>query len=173
MIPEDRVELGLFNLRPLLENIAIISNQDSLFHLKHEKEKKLVEKMVNTLNIITEGFEQAAGYLSGGNQQKTVIARWMLSNANIFIFDEPTKGVDIGAKEQIYDLIIELAKANKGILMVSSDMPELISMSDRIAVMREHKLVDIIDSQEVEEHQLLEIFLGIENNGGNDNEKNK
>lgn len=173
MIPEDRVDLGLFNLRSLLENIAIISNQDSLLHLKHKREKKLVEKMVDSLNIITEGFEQAAGYLSGGNQQKTVIARWMLSNADIFIFDEPTKGVDIGAKEQIYDLIIELAKKDKGILMVSSDMPELISMSDRIAVMREHKLVDIISSQAVEEHQLLEIFLGIENNGGNDDEKDR
>lgn len=173
MIPEDRVELGLFNLRSLLENIAIISNQGSLLYLKHKKEKELVEKMVNKLNIITEGFEQAAGYLSGGNQQKTLISRWILSKADIFIFDEPTKGVDIGAKEQIYDLIIELAKNGKAILMVSSDMPELISMSDRIAVMRENELVDIINSQEVEEHQLLEIFLGIENKGGYDNEKNK
>jgi ribose transport system ATP-binding protein len=171
MIPEDRVELGLFNLRSILENIAIISNQDTTVYINHEKEKKLVQKMIDTLNIVTEGFEKAAGYLSGGNQQKTVIARWLLSNADIFIFDEPTKGVDIGAKEQIYNLITELAKDGKGILMVSSDMPELISMSDRIAVMREQKLVDIIPAQEVEEHQLLEIFLGIENNGGNNHAK--
>jgi ribose transport system ATP-binding protein len=172
MIPEDRVEQGLFNLRSILENIAIISNQNSTLYINHDKEKELVKKMIDTLNIVTEGFEKAVGYLSGGNQQKAVIARWLLSNADIFIFDEPTKGVDIGAKEQIYDLITELAKNGKGILMVSSDMPELISMSDRIAVMREHKLVDIISSQEVNEHQLLEIFLGIGNDGGNDYEKN-
>lgn len=171
MIPEDRVEEGLLNLRSVLENIAIISNHDSFIYIRHEKEKKLVKKMINTLNIVTEGLDQSVGYLSGGNQQKTVIARWLLSKADIFIFDEPTKGVDIGAKEQIYDLITELAKDAKGIIMVSSDMPELISMSDRIAVMRENKLVDIISSQKVDEHQLLEIFLGIENNGGNNNEK--
>jgi len=171
MIPEDRVEQGLLNLRSVLENIAIISNQDSLLYLNHEKEKELVQQMIDTLNIVTEGLDKAAGYLSGGNQQKTVIARWLLSKADIFIFDEPTKGVDIGAKEQIYDLITELAQEGKGILMVSSDMPELISMSDRIAVMRENSLVDIIPAAETDEHQLLEIFLGIENNGGNDNAK--
>lgn len=171
MIPEDRVEQGLLSLRSILENVAIISNQDSLLYIKHQKEKQLVQKMIDTLNIVTEGLEQAVGYLSGGNQQKAVIARWLLSKAEVFIFDEPTKGVDIGAKEQIYDLISELAKDGKGILMVSSDMPELISMSDRIAVMRERKLVEIISSQEVDEHQLLEIFLGIENNGGNGHEK--
>lgn len=166
MIPEDRVEMGLFSLRSLLENTAIISNSKSNIFLNHKKEKSLVNNMINKLNIVTEGFEQAVGYLSGGNQQKTVIARWLLSEADIFIFDEPTKGVDIGAKEQIYDLIVDLAKQGKGILMVSSDMPELISMSDRIAVMRENKLVNILDAEEVEEHVLLEEFLGVANNGG-------
>jgi ribose transport system ATP-binding protein len=85
----------------------------------------------------------------------------MLSNASVFIFDEPTKGVDIGAKEEIYRLMVELAKAGKSILMVSSDMPELISMSDRIAVMRNGELVTIVDAKGVTEQKLLGYFLGI------------
>jgi ribose transport system ATP-binding protein len=106
-------------------------------------------------------MEQPIGFLSGGNQQKVILGRWLLSRAQVFIFDEPTKGVDIGAKEQIYELMVMLAKEGKAILMVSSDMPELISMSDRIAVMRHGELVTIVNSKAVTEHQLLEFFLGI------------
>ena len=110
--------------------------------------------------IVTAGLWQPIGFLSGGNQQKAILARWLLSNAHVFIFDEPTKGVDIGAKQQIYELMVELAKEGKGILMVSSDMPELISVSDRIVVMREGRLVTTVKSNTVTEHELLGYFLG-------------
>jgi ribose transport system ATP-binding protein len=113
---------------------------------------------------------QPVGFLSGGNQQKTILARWLLSNAQVLIFDEPTKGVDIGAKEQIYKLMVELAKQGKSILMVSSDIPELTSVSDRIAVMRDGELVTIVNSKDVTEQELLGYFLGIHHSGGATND---
>ena len=102
---------------------------------------------------------------SGGNQQKVILARWLLSKAQIFIFDEPTKGVDIGAKEQIYDLMVQLTQLGKSILMVSSDIPELLSISDRIGVMRNGELATVFAAKDVTEHELIASFLGINENG--------
>jgi len=164
MIPEDRKVLGLFDLRSLLENITIVVNETSGPVLDHRRENAVVQEIVNRLHIVAAGIRQVAGFLSGGNQQKAILARWLLSKAQILIFDEPTKGVDIGAKEQIYNLMVQLAKDGKGILMVSSDMPELISLSTRIAVMREGKLVVTLHSKEVTEQELLGYFLGIHDN---------
>ena len=93
------------------------------------------------------------------------MARWLLSQAQIFIFDEPTKGVDIGAKAQIYDLMVQLTQAGKSILMVSSDIPELVAMSDRIAVMRNGELVTVLAAKDVTEQELIGSFLGINENG--------
>ena len=162
MIPEDRRSLAMFDLRPLLENIAIVDNEANHQLLNHAQENNAVQALVNRLHILTAGIKQRVGSLSGGNQQKSILARWLLSNARVFIFDEPTKGVDIGAKQQIYQLMVELIKSGKSILMVSSDMPELISMSDRIAVMRNGELVSILNAKGVTERELLEKFLGID-----------
>jgi ribose transport system ATP-binding protein len=161
MIPEDRKSLGLFELRPLLENVAIVHNELRMPLLNHTEENRSVKELVNHLHIVSAGVNQPVGSLSGGNQQKTMLARWMLSNASVFIFDEPTKGVDIGAKEEIYRRMVELVKAGRSILMVSSDMPELISMSDRIAVMRNGELITVVEAKSATEQQLLEYFLGI------------
>jgi ribose transport system ATP-binding protein len=170
MIPEDRKVLGLFDLRSVLENIAIVSNETSRLVLNHRDENSAVEELIGRLHIVTAGIRQPVGFLSGGNQQKAILARWLLSKAQVFIFDEPTKGVDIGAKEQIYGLMVKLAGEGKSILMVSSDMPELISVSDRIAVMRKGKLVTIMNSKDVTEEELLGYFLGIHDNGGKTND---
>jgi ribose transport system ATP-binding protein len=169
MIPEDRKVLGLFDLRSVLENIAIVTNETHGLVLNRRQENTAVEELVKRLHIVTAGISQAVGFLSGGNQQKAILARWLLSKAQVFIFDEPTKGVDIGAKEQIYDLMVNLAKEGKSILMVSSDMPELISLSTRIAVMRGGKLVTTVYSKDVTEQELLGYFLGIHNDGGGSN----
>ncbi len=109
MIPEDRKLLGLFDLRSVLENIALVTNETNGLILNRRRENTAVEELVERLRIVAAGIRQAIGFLSGGNQQKAILARWLLSNAQIFIFDEPTKGVDIGAKEQIYDLMVKLA----------------------------------------------------------------
>ena len=166
MIPEDRKGLGLFDLRSVLENMAIVKNELSLPVLNHREEKEAVQELIARLRIGAAGMGQQVGFLSGGNQQKTIVARWLLSGAQILIFDEPTKGVDIGAKAQIYGLMVELAKAGKGILMVSSEIPELISMSDRIAVMRHGELVATVDAKAVTQEELLGYFLGISDTEG-------
>ncbi len=161
MVTENRKANALFLDRPSVENILLVSNEmDRGPLLKARKEKKQFADMVDKLNIVLTGPEQEMGSLSGGNQQKTVIARWLLSNCRVFIFDEPTKGVDIGAREEIYKLMVELAKDGCYIIMISSDMPELLSMSDRIGVMREGMLTHIV--QDVREEELLQYFLGVE-----------
>jgi ribose transport system ATP-binding protein len=160
MLTEDRKALGLFDLRPVLENMAIVSNEAGGPVLNTRREISAVGALIRRLKIVTAGIWQPIGFLSGGNQQKAILARWLLTDAQVFIFDEPTKGVDIGAKQQIYELMVELAKEGKGILMVSSDMPELISVSDRIAVMREGRLVTTVRATDVTEHELLGYFLG-------------
>jgi ribose transport system ATP-binding protein len=161
MIPEDRKREGLMMSRSVLENIAIIQNEAGGLMLDLKKERTLIRDMVTRLSIATSSGLKPVGQLSGGNQQKVIIARWLDSGAEVFIFDEPTKGVDIGAKKQIYDLIVSLAEMGKGIMMVSSDMTELISMSDRIVIIRANAIVDIVDAKLATEQNLVEAFLGI------------
>ena len=98
--------------------------------------------------------------LSGGNQQKTIIARCVMDPGDVYIFDEPTKGVDVGAKEEIYKHILALAKKDKFVIIISSDMPELLSMSDRIGIMCGGKLVDIVNAEETTEDELMRKYLG-------------
>jgi ribose transport system ATP-binding protein len=165
MIPEDRKLQGLFDLRSVLENIVIVDNETNVLFLNHRHESVAVGDLIDRLHLVTQGAQQPAGHLSGGNQQKVVLARWLMSKAQIFIFDEPTKGVDIGAKAQIYDLMVQLTQLGKSILMVSSDIPELVSMSDRIAVMRNGELVTVFAAQDVTEQELIGSFLGINDDG--------
>lgn len=100
-------------------------------------------------------------FLSGGNQQKVVLAKWFATAGDIFIFDEPTRGIDVGAKEEIYKIMTQLLQDGKSIIMVSSDMPELIAMSDRIMVMRNGKMVTEIDKkEEINEENILNYSIG-------------
>ena len=165
MIPEDRKLQGLFDLRSVLENIVIVDNETSALFLNHRHESVAVGDLIDRLHIVTAGVQQPVGYLSGGNQQKVILARWLLSKAQLFIFDEPTKGVDIGAKAQIYDIMVQLTLLGKSILMVSSDIPELLSMSDRIAVMRNGELATVFAAKDVTEQELIGYFLGTNENG--------
>lgn len=159
LITEDRKMYALFIDRSVKENIAVVANElDKNPFLKKAQESSSVEGMVRSLHIALADMEQPVGDLSGGNQQKTVIARWMLSRGRVFIFDEPSKGVDIGAREEIYKLMVGLAKEGNYIIMISSDMPELLSMSDRIGVMREGRMTHILGK--VPEEELIKYFLG-------------
>lgn len=153
LVSEDRKGEGLFLIRSARENLTISKNDNSFF-LNLRKEKGIVDKSIQQLKIKVFSQEQEVGNLSGGNQQKVVISRWLLEDGDVYIFDEPTKGVDVGAREEIYKLIEKLAKEQKIVIMVSSNMPELISMSDRIGVMREGRLVRILDSAHVTEDGL-------------------
>lgn len=100
------------------------------------------------------------GNLSGGNQQKVVLAKWFLTNGDIFIFDEPTRGIDVGAKQEIYQIMMNLLKEGKAIIMVSSDTPEVISMSDRVIVMKEGSVAGTLDREEVSEENILTLSIG-------------
>jgi ribose transport system ATP-binding protein len=159
MIFEDRKRDGLFALRSVKENITVSVNEKREF-IDLKKETKTVENSVKTFDIKLSGQETEVTNLSGGNQQKTLIARCVLDPGTVYIFDEPTKGVDIGAKEEIYKHILDLAKAGKYIILVSSDMPELISMSDHIGIMREGRLVDIVQAKNTTESELMRKYLG-------------
>ena len=160
LVSEDRKGEGLFLIRSAKENLTI-SRNDRSFFLNLKKERNLVEESIQKLQIKVFSQDQEVGNLSGGNQQKVVISRWLLEEGDVYIFDEPTKGVDVGAREEIYKLIEKLAMEQKIVIMVSSNMPELISMSDRIGVMRDGRLVNILDSEEATEDRLIKEYIGV------------
>jgi ribose transport system ATP-binding protein len=148
--------------RNVIENIAVIHNENfkgPLLDLKEER--SLSNKIVGELSIMVSSDEQKVEELSGGNQQKVIIGKWLIDEADLYIFDEPTKGVDVGAKEQIYNLLVELAEKGKCIIMISSDMPELLSMSDRIGVMRNGRMVEIFENEGITEEELIKKFIGV------------
>ena len=128
--------------------------------INEREESKDVSHYVQAINIRTPSLKQEVRNLSGGNQQKVVLAKWLYANSNVIIFDEPTRGIDIGAKEEIYKLMVQLAKQGKYILMISSDMPELIAMCDRVIVMRQGKIVGEIGQDQLSEESILTYSIG-------------
>lgn len=159
LLTEDRKSQELFAQRSVLENVAIVKNELSNPWLKGEK--PLVEEIVSRLRIRLQSTEQPVTSLSGGNQQKSVLGRWLLTDADVYIFDEPTKGVDVGAKQEIYGFMVELCERGKVVLMVSSDLPELLSLSNRIAIMRDGELKKILPVAGLDEETLMTEFLGL------------
>jgi ABC-type sugar transport system ATPase subunit len=119
-----------------------------------------VAPYIASLEVRTPSLDQEVGKLSGGNQQKVVLARWLAAKPKILILDEPTRAVDVGAKAEIYRLIDQLAKSGIAIMLISSEMPELLSLSDRIVVMRAGRLSDPIAGAAADEAQVLNLALG-------------
>lgn len=157
LVPEDRKRQGLSLILPISQNIVMASMKKIQPHgiIRSKAEKKVVDKCIKDINIITPSREQLAGNLSGGNQQKTVLAKWLCTKAEVIIFDEPTRGIDVGAKGEIYALMNELVKEGKAILMISSELPEIIGMSDRIYVMRDRKIVKEFKSGEATQELII------------------
>jgi ribose transport system ATP-binding protein len=163
LITEDRQKTGLILVRSVKENIASAKlNLKSSFFLDLSGEQREVQGLVRQLRIMTPTLEQEVMNLSGGNQQKVVLAKWLLTNADIFIFDEPTRGIDIGSKEEIYMLMTTLVRGNKIVIMVSSDMPELTALSDRVGVMRDGRLIKILRRDEISEETILSYSIGVQ-----------
>lgn len=156
LLPEDRKRDGLINYQSVLDNVVIskINNRRS-FLRNISFEKKASNKYVDLLSIKTPSIYNQINNLSGGNQQKVIIARWLLVNSEIFIFDEPTRGIDIGAKEEIYKLIGELAGQGKSIIMISSELPELIALSDRIIIMKRGRVICEVTGEDINEETIL------------------
>ena len=150
-------------MRSVRENITSAKlNLQSGFFLDLSREQEEVQSLVKQLRIMTPSLEQEVMNLSGGNQQKVVLAKWLLANTDIFIFDEPTRGIDIGSKEEIYKLMTALIRENKILIMVSSDMPELTAMSDRIGVMRAGRLIKVLNKDEISEETILSYSIGVQ-----------
>ncbi|MCI8293844.1 MAG: sugar ABC transporter ATP-binding protein [Hespellia sp.] len=137
MLSEDRKEYGLVLERSIRENISLPNLKKVVrrFLLNTAAEKTLIRDMIDTLSIKCNSAEQTAQTLSGGNQQKVIIAKWLLANPKVLILDEPTRGIDVGAKAEIYKLMNKMAQNGMTIIMISSELPEVLSMSDRVLIM--------------------------------------
>ncbi len=160
-ITEDRQATGLFLKHAMDKNIPIASySQTPGPFAMPGNDVKLTQKYIDLLNINTPSVFQLVMFLSGGNQQKVVLGKWFATDADIFIFDEPTRGIDVGAKEEIYKIMVELLQAGKAIIMVSSDMPELIAMSDKVMVMWEGSMVAELYKDEISEENILKYSIG-------------
>ena len=151
MITEDRRGNGIFGCLSIKDNVGIsIYNKHlkSGFVLDHPTINKIVDDSITQLSIKTPSMNQHIANLSGGNQQKVIVSRWLANDPDILIMDEPTRGIDIGAKHEIYEIMENLAKQGKAIIMISSEMPELLGMADRVYVMCNGKITGEIDQRE-------------------------
>jgi ribose transport system ATP-binding protein len=164
LVTEDRKRQGLF----LKLNVAVNTTVSGLKLLTRfgilslGKERALVKKMIQDLSIKTPGPNFIVVNMSGGNQQKVILARWLSVGTKIFIMDEPTRGIDVGSKSEIYQIMDELTKKGVGIVMISSELPEILGMSDRIMVMRQGTIVKELSRAEASEEAIMKYAVGSE-----------
>ena len=165
MLTEDRRASGILGVLSIADNISVASlNQylDYGFCLNSKKIENLVQENVAKMNIKTPSSKTQIQSLSGGNQQKVLIGRWLANNPDVLILDEPTRGIDVGAKYEIYCIIAELAKQGKSIIMISSEMAEIIGMSDRVMVMCDGRITGFIDRKEATQENIMELVTQFE-----------
>jgi ribose transport system ATP-binding protein len=159
--PEDRKDQALFLDMPVDDNISIARlyrNKNGI--RKKQQEKTMARDYVKKLNISTPGIHQAVKRLSGGNQQKVVISRWLANSPDILILDEPTRGIDVGAKAEIYEILSKLVKTGVSVIVVSSEMPELLAVADRIIVMHEGRIAGELPVQEADQNKIMALATG-------------
>lgn len=157
-LSEDRRHLGLALGLDVTSNVGITNYEEfkgTLGWVKGRELKGSVKNLVDVLNIKTPSIDQRVANLSGGNQQKCVIAKWLLRDSDILIFDEPTRGIDVGAKHEIYKLLNDLAAEGKSIIMISSDLPEVLRMSHRIIVMCEGRITGELSRKEASQESIM------------------
>lgn len=159
--PEDRKREGLILMRSVLENASMaILRQLSRFHIvRSSLEREVVGGFVEKLQVRTPSLDQEVGKLSGGNQQKVVLSRWLAARPKILILDEPTRGIDVGAKAEIYSLIDELANEGLGIMFISSEMPEILGLADRVYVMQNGRITGELLGADATEEAILELAM--------------
>ena len=157
MLSEDRRRYGIIPIRSVMENASISSLEKIIYGgYAHEKEeRKLVGEYFKKMNVKTPTLDTPIQSLSGGNQQKVLLAKWMLRDPQILILDEPTRGIDVGAKYEIYKLMVEMAKQDRAVIMVSSELPELIGMCDRIYVMNQGKITGELNRSEFSQEAIM------------------
>lgn len=169
LVPENRKYQGLILRFSVAANIGLsVFQKWSHFFYSNRWERESADQMIQSLSIKTPTRKQLVGNLSGGNQQKVVIGKAMVTKSEFLIFDEPTVGVDVGAKEEIHNLMDEFVEKNGGILMISSDLPEVIGMCDRVYVMYEGRIVKELARQELSDQRIAEYMLGSRQGGSNE-----
>jgi ribose transport system ATP-binding protein len=163
LLPEDRKEQGLCLKMSVSDNVSMASteNVSKAGILNHRKAWEIAEKFVKALNIKTPSVKQICGNLSGGNQQKVVVSKWLAKECDIFILDEPTVGVDVGAKVDIYHIFEQLLEQGKAIIVISSYLPEVMGLSDNILVMYEGRQMGIVERDQFDEELILSMASGI------------
>nr|WP_242824064.1 galactose/methyl galactoside ABC transporter ATP-binding protein MglA [[Clostridium] dakarense] len=160
LVTEERRSTGIFPMLSIEFN-SIISNMDAYkangLFLSNKKMSGDTKWVIDSMNVKTPSQKTPIGSLSGGNQQKVIIGRWLLTNPEVLMLDEPTRGIDVGAKYEIYQLINDLASKEKGIIMISSEMPELIGVTDRILVMSNGRVAGIVDSKNTTQEEIMKL----------------
>lgn len=163
LIPEDRKEQGVILHNTVMFNTSLscMKKLTKLGFISGRKNRDTAEKYRADLSIKVPGIKQMVVNLSGGNQQKVVLAKALAADPEIIIFDEPTKGIDVGAKQEIYQLMNTLAEAGKAIIMISSDMEEILGMSDRIVVLHEGTVAGELHRDEFSQERVLQLASGM------------
>jgi ribose transport system ATP-binding protein len=161
-LTEDRKQQGLVLQMSVSENITLTSLEAFSRHgvLDLDAEREQADELVAKLHIRAASLDQEVVNLSGGNQQKVVLARWLAAGCRVLLFDEPTRGIDVGAKAEIYELIGELVERGVAVVLISSEMSELLGLADRVAVMHEGKLQGVLDRNEATQERIMELALG-------------
>ena len=160
LIPEDRKQQGLFLNMSVKDNISFVYAPritNVLGLINGNKEEEACRQQIEKLTVKTPTMRQLVKNLSGGNQQKVILGKWLLMNCDIIIFDEPTRGIDVGAKQEIYELINELARQGKAVILISSELPELMGMSDRVIVMAEGRISGELKKEQIHQEKILEL----------------
>lgn len=162
LIPEDRKQQGVFLEKPVRWNVSIANLRNLMkgIIVDQKRERAQTEEFVDAFKIKTPSLDQMVKNLSGGNQQKVALAKTLATQSDVIIFDEPTRGIDVGAKQEIYQLMCQLAKQGKAIMMITSDMPELLGMSDRILVIANGRIAGELKKDEFSQVQVLRLASG-------------
>jgi len=165
-VPEDRGLQGLVLKLPVLENIVLptLNEHSRAGWMDQQGLRNTAQTYVDKLNIRTPHLRQKAMFLSGGNQQKVVLAKWLALQPKVLIMDEPTRGIDVGAKAEVHALMSQLAQAGMGIIMISSELPEILGMSDRVLVMHEGRVAALVDRAEATQEEIMAYASGEINN---------
>jgi len=169
LVPEERRLQGLVTTESIRKNMTLASLRKNFcasgFWIRQGREREAVEKAISDFKMATPGPEQETRLLSGGTQQKVVIGKWLLSESMVYIFDEPTKGVDVGGKHDIYKMIVDLAKKGAGVVFISNELDEVLALCDRTLVMFNGRIVKEVANKGTSKDELLFFVMGGKENG--------